>query len=59
MEIIREVIPEELLKEERLHPRKDVDAALLTIECLEFCIVTTLVSLLFHSHAPGLIKLEK
>lgn len=48
LEVIREIIPEEFLKEEGLDPRKDVYATLLAIEGLEFGVVTRLVSLLLH-----------
>ena len=50
LEVIREVVPEELLEEEGLDPRKDVDATLLAIEGLELGVVTRLVSLLLHQH---------
>lgn len=48
VEIVREVVPEELLQEEGLHSREDVDAALLAVEGLELCIVARLVPFLFH-----------
>ena len=48
MKIVGEVIPEEFFEKERLDSGKDIDAALLAIECLELGVVTTLVSLLFH-----------
>lgn len=48
LEVVREIVPEEFLKKEGLDSRKDVDATLLAIEGLELCVVTRLVSLLFH-----------
>lgn len=48
VEIVRQVVPEEFLEEERLDPREDVDAALLAVEGLELLVVAWLVPLLFH-----------
>lgn len=48
VEIVRQVVPEEFLEEERFNPREDIDAALLAVEGLELLVVARLVPLLFH-----------
>lgn len=48
VEIVREVVPEEFFEKEGFDSREDVNAALLAIEGLEFCVIARLVSFLFH-----------
>lgn len=53
MEIVGKVIPEELFKKKGLNSREDIDATLLAIEGLEFCIIARLIPFLFHHAVPA------
>lgn len=48
VEIVREIVPEEFLKEKVLHSGKKVDAARLAVESLELSIVTPLYLSFIH-----------
>jgi hypothetical protein len=49
LEVIGEIISEELLEEEGLHPGEDIDTTLLAIERLELRVVSRFVPLLLHT----------
>lgn len=50
MQVVREVVPEELFEEERLHLGEDVDARLLAVKGLELGVVAGLVPFLLHPY---------